>query len=317
MAKGAHTNLTSLMGLRFGAARLNLFARTRAQSALAGAVKSHFRGRGLDFEEVRHYQAGDDIRAIDWRVTARTGVAHTKLFREEKERPVFVVLDQRQSMAFGSQHCFKSVQAAEIAALLSWAALKQSDRIGGLVFNDQQHEEVRPKRSQHAISQLLHQIDNFNHQLLDSNTGSLNHHDSNNQINIITLELRQIIRQGSAVFIISDFHGFNEVGIKQLYQLKRHNDVTAIIVSDPMESQLPITGGSLLTDGERRITVSLSSKKFRKEFAEQANQRRQSLQQSFIQYGIPSIEISTQDNAQKLLEKFYGKRKRRSPRTRT
>lgn len=306
MAKGANTKLTNLIGLRFGAARLNLFARTRAQSALAGSVKSHFRGRGLDFEEVRHYQAGDDTRTIDWRVTARTGVAHTKLFREERERPVFVAIDQRRSMAFGSQHCFKSVQAAEVAALLSWAALRQSDRIGGLVFNDQQHEEVRPKRSKNAILQLLHQIDDFNNRLLSANPI-----DCSNQINDMAFELRQIARHGSAVFIISDFHGFNEAGVKQLYQLKRHNDVTAIIISDPMEYQLPATGGSVLTDGERRFSINLSSKSLRKEFAEHAVKRHESLKQNLIQYGIPSIEVSTQDDAQKVLEQFYGKRKRR------
>lgn len=310
MAKGAKTELANLIGLRFGAARLNLFAKTRAQSALAGSVKSHFRGRGLDFEEVRHYQAGDDTRSIDWRVTARTGTAHTKLFREERERPVFVAIDQRRSMAFGSQHCFKSVQAAEIASLLSWAALKQSDRIGGLVFNDHAHEEIRPKRSQNAILQLLHQIDDFNNRLVNAEIGHTTATEDNNQINNIAFELRQIARHGSAVFIVSDFHGFNEEGVKQLYQLKRHNDVTAIIVSDPMEYQLPASGGSVLTDGKKRFAINLSSKRFRQEFSDKAMERQQNLKQSFIQYGIPSIDVSTQDDAQKLLERYYGKRKR-------
>lgn len=311
MAKGAKTKLANLIGLRFGAARLNLFAKTRAQSALAGSVKSHFRGRGLDFEEVRHYQAGDDTRTIDWRVTARTGNAHTKLFREERERPVFVAVDQRRSMAFGSQRCFKSVQAAEIASLLSWAALKRSDRIGGLVFNDESHEEVRPKRSQNAILQLLHKIDDFNNQLINSAANSPPNTKFNEQINTISHELRQIARHGSAVFIVSDFHGFNEDGVKQLYQLKRHNDVTAIIVSDPMEHRLPLTGGSVLTDGKKRFPINLTSKRLRQEFATKADERRQRLKQSFIQYGIPSIDISTQDDAQQLLEQYYGKRKRR------
>jgi len=306
MAKGAKTDIASLIALRFGAARLNLFAKSRAQSVLTGSVRSHFRGRGLDFEEVRHYHPGDDTRTIDWRVTARTGVTHTKLFREERERPVFVAIDQRRSMAFGSHQCFKSVQAAEVAALLGWAALRQSDRIGGLVFNDQQHEEVRPKRSQHSILQLLHQIDNFNNALLQSE-----HTDSPNQINDIALELRQIARPGSALFIISDFHGLNEIGLQQLYQLKRHNDVTAIVISDPMESQLPSKGGSVLSDGERRFSINLSSKNLRQEFAERANQRRNALKQNFIQYGIPVIEISTNDDAQSVLEQLYGKRRRR------
>ncbi len=305
MAKGAKTDLASLIRLRFGAVRLNLFAKRRAQSVLAGTAGSHFRGRGLDFEEVRHYQAGDDTRAIDWRVTARTGTAHTKLFREEKERPVFLAIDQRRSMAFGSQRCFKSVQAAEVAALLGWAALRQSDRIGGLVFNDQQHEEVRPQRSQHAILQLLRQIDQFN-----SDLPRADYANCSQQINSIALELRQIARHGSAVFIVSDFYGLDKTGVKQLYQLKRHNDVTAIVISDPMEYQLPVKGGSVVTNGEQRFPIDLSNKNLRKEFARQAMMRRDALKQDFIQCGIPSIEISTKDDGQAVLEQFYGKRRR-------
>ena len=308
MAKGVNTDLTRLISLRFGAARLNLFARSRAQSSLAGSVKSHFRGRGLDFDEVRHYQAGDETRAIDWRVTARTGTAHTKLFREEKERPVLLAVDQRRSMAFGSQQCFKSVQAAEVAALLGWAALRQSDRIGGLVFNDQAHEQVRPRRSQHAILQLLHQIDGFNKQLLVTSQSAEG--GSNHLINDIAFELRQIAHHGSAVFLISDFSGFNEVGVKHLHQLKRHNDVTVVMVTDPMEYHLPAAGGSLFSDGGRRISVNLTSKRLREEFAEHARTRYAALKQRFVRYGIPSIEISTQDNAQTVLEQFYGKRRR-------
>ncbi|NNC54316.1 MAG: DUF58 domain-containing protein, partial [Pseudomonadales bacterium] len=147
MAKGATTQIESLLNLRHAAREIALFARQRSRSQLAGGSKTLFRGRGLEFEEVRHYQAGDELRAIDWRVTARSGVAHTKLFREERERPVFVLVDLRDSMAFGSQHCFKSVQACETAALVAWAALQHNDRIGALVFNQQQHTEIRPARN--------------------------------------------------------------------------------------------------------------------------------------------------------------------------
>ncbi len=107
---------------------------------------------------MRSYQPGDDIRTIDWRVTARTGSAHTKLFREERERPVLVVVDQRSSMFFGSSHCFKSVLAAQLASLLAWSALHGGDRVGGLVFNEQGHQEVRPRRSRKTVLALLSQI---------------------------------------------------------------------------------------------------------------------------------------------------------------
>ena len=122
-ARGAYADLNDLIALRFPARQLGLARRNRALNALAGPNKSNFRGRGIDFEEVRSYQPGDDIRTIDWRVTARTGSAHTKLFREERERPVLVVVDQRSEMFFGSSHCCKSVLAAQLASLVAWSAL--------------------------------------------------------------------------------------------------------------------------------------------------------------------------------------------------
>ena len=131
-ARGAYVDVNELIALRFPVRQLKLSRRNRALNALAGPNKSNFRGRGIDFEEVRNYQAGDDIRTIDWRVTARTGAAHTKLFREERERPVLVVVDQRNSMFFGSQFCFKSVLAAQLGALVAWSALSDNDRVGGL-----------------------------------------------------------------------------------------------------------------------------------------------------------------------------------------
>merc|ERR1711916_149956 len=120
----------------------------------------------MEFEEVRVYQPGDDIRTIDWRVTARTQVAHTKLFQEEREKPVLLVVDQRSNMFFGSQRCFKSVYAAHIAATLGWAAIYQNDRVGALVFGDDQQRDVRPKRSKHAQLSFLQQLVEFNHKLI-------------------------------------------------------------------------------------------------------------------------------------------------------
>ena len=157
-ARGAYAELNDLIALRFPARQLELGRRNRALSALAGPNKSNFRGRGIDFEEVRSYQPGDDIRTIDWRVTARTGSAHTKLFREERERPVLVVVDQRSSMFFGSSHCFKSVLAAQLASLLAWSALDAGDRVGGLVFNEAGHREIRPRRSRKTVLALLSQL---------------------------------------------------------------------------------------------------------------------------------------------------------------
>ena len=161
-ARGAHVELDDLIAMRFPARQLRLARRNRALSALAGPNKSNFRGRGIEFEEVRNYQPGDDIRSIDWRVTARTGSAHTKLFQEERERPVLVAVDQRSNMFFGSSHCFKSVLAAQLAGLLAWSALDAGDRVGGLVFNGATHRELRPRRSRKAVLALRAGIAEYN-----------------------------------------------------------------------------------------------------------------------------------------------------------
>ena len=153
--QGAYISLEQLIAARFNAKDLNLKQRRRALSLLAGASKTNFRGRGLDFSEVRAYQAGDDIRSIDWRVTARSGKPYTKLFQEERERPILVMVDQRQPMFFGSQHCFKSVMASYLAALLAWSGLQQGDRVGGLVFGNEQQQEIRPRRSRQSVLALM------------------------------------------------------------------------------------------------------------------------------------------------------------------
>lgn len=300
MASGVKTHLKQLIDLRYRAGELKLFARNKAQSQLAGSVKTHFRGRGIDFEELRHYQTGDDIRSIDWRVTARTGEAHTKLYQEERERPVLVVIDQKQSMDFGTQCCFKSVQAAEIASLLCWAALQQNDRVGGLVFNDHQHQEIRPARSKSSVLQLLSAIHQYN---IHKNTDKANNKTQN--INEVIKELRRISKPGSALFIISDFIGLDDDGIKQLHLLKKHCDVNAIFISDPMEKQLPAHGGCQFTDGSQRYYFDTRNSKLVAAFKQRFSNRATHLTQQLAAHGIPMISVSTHENALTILRSQY------------
>ena len=125
---------------------------------MSGGYLSRQKGRGMEFDEARHYLPGDDIRAIDWRVTARTGKTHTKIYREERERPVFILCDLTASMQFGSQLLLKSVQAAHIAALLSWAAAARGDKVGALIFNDGMHRECKPLSRQRATSLSVYKV---------------------------------------------------------------------------------------------------------------------------------------------------------------
>jgi len=157
-------NLTLKELLYYQQQRKSRAVQGMAKGMLAGPYRSLIKGRGMEFDEVRHYQAGDDVRAIDWRVTARTGSTHTKVFKEEKERPVLLLVDFSDSMIFGSQLLLKSVQAAHLAAQLAWQAKQRGDRIGAVIFNQHQHQELRPKGRSSGVLALIHQLQQLHQQ---------------------------------------------------------------------------------------------------------------------------------------------------------
>lgn len=300
-ALGAYVELEDLIALRFPARQLRLARRNRALSVLAGPNKSNFRGRGIDFEEVRNYQAGDDIRSIDWRVTARTGTAHTKLFREERERPVLVAVDQRSSMFFGSTHCFKSVLAAHLASLLAWSALDAGDRVGGLVFNGASHREIRPRRSRKTVLALLSQIAQYNRALPLAMPADIGFAE-------ILGNLRRIVRPGSSLFIVSDFRGAEEEGAReQLFQMAQHIEITAIACNDPLEADLPKAGRYAVTDGRgARSELDTADRRLRNSYHERARQRSELLSRDLLRLGIPMMKARTDQAPFSVLQQFYG-----------
>lgn len=299
-ALGAYTEQSRLFGLRLNA-RFKLSMHRRALSALAGPYRASFRGRGVDFEEVRSYQAGDEIRAIDWRVTARTGEAHTKLFREERERPVIIIIDQRASMFFGSHNGFKSVLAAHTASLIAWSALGQNDRVGGLVIGQDELFEVRPKRSRSSVLKLLHGIDAYNHKLNANLTQP--------SLSLATAleDARRITRPGSAVFLISDFVDFNDEASKHLFHLAKHNEVTGFFTYDALERELPPAGHYNVTDGQRRSFINTHKRSGREYYTERFDQQRSNLHQKLASSGIPLVELETSADPFSELIKYYAK----------
>ena len=302
---GAYVSLADLIAMRFPARQLSLGKKKRALNTLAGPNKSNFRGRGIDFEEVRRYQPGDDIRTIDWRVTARSGNAHTKLFQEERERPVLVVADQRNSMFFGSSHCFKSVLAAQLSSLIAWSALDHGDRIGGLVFNEIEHREIRPKRSHKTALALLSHIEHYNAALpLPADRDETSFAD-------MLHKLRRVAKPGSAVFIVSDFHGaMHSSAQEHLFQLAQHTEITALACSDVLESELPRSGFYAVTDGTARSELQTSNKALRTEYQQRFKLRHTELAASLQRLGIPLLQVSTQQAPFPQLQHFYGSGKR-------
>lgn len=284
MDNAVHTSIERLLQLRKLGGEIKLHSPKRAQSHIDGDIATRFRGRGMEFAEVRPYNPGDDIRTIDWRVTARTQITHTKLFQEEHERPVFVLVDQRSSMFFGTKTVFKSVFAAELAACLAWAALANNDRIGAFLFSDTQIKDIRPKRGKHALLNVLHHMHQFNNALnspINANgTTSLDE-----QLE----DLARIAKPGSTIYIISDFHdiklentGTKTAPIYQhraLTQLTRHNDVNLFKVFDPLEAQLPSNALCTFSNGKDRVQIDTSSQNA-KTYKEQFNQRNDALLQA-------------------------------------
>lgn len=311
--RGAYTQLAELLRCRFAAQDLKRFAHRPPRSLLSGPERTRFRGRGMDFEEVRLYQPGDDIRSIDWRVTARTQVAHTKIFREERERPVFMLVDQRSPLFFGSSQCFKSVLAAHIAALLAWAALANGDRLGGLVFGDYSQRDIRPRRSKHAVLELLHQLQDYNHRLNSPlapapqalANGQL---PTANNLNSMLADARRIAKPGCALFIISDFHDLDSGAEQQLFELARHIDVTLIQVYDRLEQQLASNSPLSISNGRERLELAAQDKQFQQAYQQQYQQRLNNLIQTSQRLRIPLLRYATHEDVQAGLRSAFARK---------
>lgn len=313
--KGVYVSLSELVAIQSQHCTFNLKSKRKAGNAMAGSHLSHFRGRGVDFDEVRIYQPGDDVRNIDWRVTARTGHTHTKIFREERERPIYIVVDQSRALFFGSQRAFKSVAAAETAAYLAWGSRTHNDRIGGFLFNDSDIQEIRPKEGKQGIQNFLRLLVEFNQKL--SNGGNLT---PSAEPLLKTLEsVRRVVRPGSLVFVISDFRHMNASIQQQFSLIARHSDVVAINVSDPMEQKLPPPGNYGFTDGIQALNINTQSRELRKRYGLKYIEHNALLEDQLLGVGVPIIQLSTADNVADVLQLALGLQRgsRNSPRGRS
>lgn len=279
--------LDTLIQLHRLASQLPLKSK-RIHSRLSGHYISTFKGRGMEFDEARPYQPGDDIRSIDWRVTARTGKTHTKLYREERERPVLLWVDLRPSMFFASQGAFKAVLAAKAAALLAWSSTQHSDRIGGLVFSEQQHIELRPQRGKAATLHFLKQL--AGHTAWHNREVA---HPPNQSANHALNRLRNVTRPGSLIFLISDFRNLDKKTESNLAQLAKNNDLVMLFISDPLEQQLPPAGYYKITDGDKELTINTYNKDMRRQYQQRFAKHQQDLKDLCNKLGIFYIHLST------------------------
>jgi uncharacterized protein (DUF58 family) len=286
---GVYVTLERLASLRHRARGFSLLPRQPGASLLAGGHASKLRGRGLDFDEIRKYLPGDDPRTIDWRVTARTRTPHSRVFTEERERPVLLVVDQRLSMFFGSVKLMKSVVAAETAALAAWRTVAVKDRVGGVVFNDSQIVEVRPQRTQTTVMRLLRAIADQNRAL--NATSGTKHNPA--ALNEAIRRTGRVATHDQLLVLITDGAGSTHETRELLTNIARHNDVLVVFVFDPLEAELPGEAGLVFSDGERQLEVNTSGGSLRNDFRREFEEHRAAAKRFLLTREVPVLPLRT------------------------
>lgn len=295
-----YSSLDSLLAQQQSARLLQQRSRYRKTAKQIGNHQVRHLGRGMEFAESRPYSPGDDIRSMDWKVTARTGEPHTKLFEEERERPVLLWCDLRPSMFFATRGQFKSVVASELAALVAWKSWLDGDRVGGVLVSSIEQQEMRPARSKSKVLQLLQNLANTSQVIPDfSQASSLSLSDS-------WKRLQRVLPTGSQVILFSDFRGLDESAERQLRRIARHSTVTIIHISDPFEHELPQKTQLKLSDGLRFLRLNTAKKDVQDDYAQRDLNQIQRLKKLTVHCHARLIEISTDDSEKQRLAKLRG-----------
>jgi len=292
-ATSLYSQLEALVAFRFHVKQKKLSQQNNLMATSGGNHHAQRKGRGMTFSEVRQYQPGDDIRHIDWRVTARTQKAHTKVFIEEHERPVILVTEQTPALFFGSQVRLKAVQALNLSAILAWTALHQNERVGGFSFNETHQAWVKPKRSQQTVLHTLQQTIQMQNQL--TRPGQSNPLTWQSHLKHLT----QVVKPGSKLFLIGDLLQLTDQSMAYIRNLSRHNDVVAIHLFDPLEKQLPKLGWLSLTLGikaDKLLKLDSFRSETRDSYAQLYATQWQAAQTQFRQIKLPLIEIGCHEN---------------------
>ncbi len=292
LLRGAYVELDDLLALRFRPAAEPRVA-SSVVSARGGTRLSKQRGRGIDFSEVRAYQPGDDVRTIDWRVTARKNTPHTKVFREERERLTLVVVDQTQSMFFGSRERLKSVAAAEFAALTAWRAIRHNDRVGGLVIGNDAMAIHRPYRNVKPLARFLRDLVRFNQALHRGAPLPRRRH-----VVEALLRVRRLARSHHRIYFVSDFEHWADDWRDAFRALARHNEVVAVRVYDPLEREMPPADRYTMTDGVERWQFDAGDRRLRERYRERFETEQAAFEALCRDTRVTTASLSTADEVQ-------------------
>lgn len=298
----AYVDTAYLTRMEFSARDLTFLPRQKHRSILAGQHSSRLRGRGLNFDELRHYLPGDDIRNIDWHVTVRTGEPHVRSYTEERDRPAILVVDQSMSMFFGSRRALKSVIAAEFAALGAWMSFRAADRVGAVVFNDTDIDHIKPHRSRNRLHQIFGTIARYNRALAATNKHTVDQPPLNRA-------LEQVLRlafHDCLVAIASDFAHADDRTLRLLRAIAAHNDVIAALIYDPMAQDLAGSGRVVVSQGELQVELDLDSHAVHTPLSELFNTRLRSVAELLKRSAVPMLEFNTSESTRDQLRRQLG-----------
>ena len=296
---GTRATIEDLIGLQRHAGKIDLTHARTAGSRLAGNHLSRFRGRGMDYQESRAYQAGDDVRSMDWRVTARAGAPHIKLYQEERERPVVLFLDLNPGMFFGSRGMLKSVVATHAAALIAWAAAAHGDRIGGMLFNGG-HHDLQPRSGKNGVLRLIRQLVEHT----DPRTG-LNAPAHSGGLNAALSRLRRVSRPGSLIVLLGDYYDIDEHSGDHLLRLRQHSDVVAIQIVDPLEEAAPLAARYGVTSGGTPGILDTRSASAQRAYEDFFIRHHRTVAATMRRCAIPLLRIFTVDDIASALQKYF------------
>jgi uncharacterized protein (DUF58 family) len=302
-----HIALPQLIRLQADARALKLPAAKQVRSRQAGLQRSPRRGRGMAFAEVRQYQPGDDIRSIDWRVTARRQSPHTKLYEEERERPVLLLCDLGPSLFFASTGAYKQVRCAQLAGILAWLGLWSGDQVGGIVFDGHTLTVQRPARRKKSVLRFLDTLASLQ-RIGSQQAAERPSYAPAANLDTALVEARRVAHTGSRIFVISDFMHISNDTSRLLGSLAGHNSVSALRVMDPLEEKLPESGRFAIAGEDGPVWFDGSNPRFQRAYAEKVSRHNAQLTECFRTAGVRPATVMTGDEPAVALQALLGPR---------
>jgi len=287
--KGVYVTLSELLKFGYMPKNFNIRPNGAVMSKLSGRHISGMRGRGMDFSEMKQYVQGDDTRNMDWKATRRTGKPYIRVYNEERDRNVWLVVSQMNSMFFGSTERMKSVSAAHTASLMAFKALEMGDRVGAVVYNNEEVKFFKATSSKNNIVQIMTEIERQNHLLGAENTDN-----SKGNLSKSLKILSTLAKHDDLVVLIGDGRALDDETAKHITRINTHNDVIAVLVYDPMEEKIAKSSSLFFTDGTDTVDVDSSNKQFRVKYAQRLSGRKEDFRTLSRKNALPVIGISTE-----------------------